>query len=552
MIYVLTALPTLALFAAAVCFEKKGQYNRITDGFAHPREKVLTVALLVLGILLRVLFIGRFPAGLNQDEASIGYDAYADLTFGVDRNGYHNPVYSVAWGSGHSGLYILLLKLSLRCLGLSVFSVRLPNAIFASLALFAFYGCIYRLRGRRCAQIGLFLLVINPWHIMMARWGLECNLFPNVFMIGLYCLARGRKNELWYLPALLLFGLSLYCYGTAYMFIPVFLSVCGILLLHRGELQPRIMFLAAMIFVLTAVPIGIFMLVNFCGLPEQNWGILSFPRLIDGRYNTTVTVLGGAFWVNCLKNLGTFIQLMATQSDGLIWNAIPAFGTLYLFSLPLALGGLYVVLRAARHPAQPMVVGMLAGTLLLASLSELNINRANVIFVLLLYGLTEGVYYVTKQDAWVRRGLLAAYAVSFALFAGCYFGGYQAQVGTEFFDGFGEAVQQASAQTEGTVYLTEEVNSPYIYALFYEKIDPHRFLNTVVYEDENSSVRRVVSFDKYVTDLPTQPNPQEQAAYVAAATEADSFNDEEFIKTPCGNFYVIVPKINANRANAAR
>lgn len=552
MIYIWTALPTLALFLAAVYFEKQGQNNRIEDTFAQPYEAIWTAALFALGILLRVLFIGRFPAGLNQDEASIGYDAYADLTFGVDRNGYHNPVYSVAWGSGHSGLYILLLKLSIRYLGLSVFSVRLPNAVFASLALFAFYGFLRQLRGRRFAQTGLFLLAVNPWHIMMARWGLECNLFPNVFIMGLYCLVRGRKSELWYLPALILFGLSLYGYGTAYMFIPVFLLVCALLLLHRGELRLRMMFSAAALFVLTAVPIGVFMLVNVCGLPEQDWGILSFPRLIDGRYNTTVTVLGGSFWMNCLQNLGTFVRLLVTQNDELIWNAIPSFGTMYLFSMPLALGGVYLVLRTPKHPAQPMVWGMLAGSLVLASFSELNINRANVIYVLLIYGLTEGVYYVSTHSAWVRRGLAAAYAISFALFAGCYFGGYQAQIGSAFFEGFGEAVQQAAVQTEETVYLTEEVNSPYIYALFYEKTDSHRFLDTVVYEDENSSVRRVVSFDRYVTGLPEEPNPQEAAAYVAAEQETELFDDEAFTKTPYGNFYVIVPKTNVNRANLAR
>ena len=107
-------------------------------------------------------------------------------------------------------------------------------------------------------------------------------------------------------------------------------------------------------------------------------------------------------------------------------------------------------------------------------------------------------------------------------------------------------------QTEETVYLTEEVNSPYIYALFYEKTDSHRFLDTVVYEDENSSVRRVVSFDRYVTGLPEEPNPQEAAAYVAAEQETALFDDEAFTKTPYGNFYVIVPNTNVNRANLAR
>lgn len=536
----------MALFLAALWRERREPKNLINMQITRLHERLLVGCLFVFGILVRVLCLTRYPCGLNQDEASIGYDAFADLTYGMDRNGYHNPVYSVAWGSGHSGLYILLLKLAIRCFGLSVFAVRLPNAVFASAALFAFYGFIKQLRGRRTATILLFLLVINPWHIMMARWGLECNIFPNIFIWGLYFLARAQKQELWYVPTLAVFGLSLYGYGTAYMFVPVFLPVCAICLMRRGTLHKPMLMASAAVFCLTAVPIGIFMLVNVCGLPEQDWGFLSFPRLIDGRYNTTVTVLGGDFFKNCLSNVATLVRLLATQRDGLIWNSIPAFGTLYLFSLPLAFGGLYVVLRHRQHPLRPFVLAMTVAALVLATLSELNINRANIIYVLLLVGLAEGVCFVGNRFRYAYHALTAAYAVAFALFAGCYCGGYQAQIGTAFFEGFGEAIQQAAHETDGTIYLTESVNAPYIYVLFYEQTDPRLFLDTVVYENPNSSVRRVASFGRYVTGLPQSADPDKQAVYIANHHEAAAFDDRYFSKTTHGHYEVIRPNYTEN------
>lgn len=60
--------------------------------------KYILTAIFVIGILVRSAFFWIYPLGLNQDEASVTYDAYADLEYGFDRNGDHNPVYSVAWG----------------------------------------------------------------------------------------------------------------------------------------------------------------------------------------------------------------------------------------------------------------------------------------------------------------------------------------------------------------------------------------------------------------------------------------------------------------------
>lgn len=54
------------------------------------------LALFILGAILRLLWLGDIPGGLNQDEASIGYDAWALLHSGVDRNGMAWPVNFIA------------------------------------------------------------------------------------------------------------------------------------------------------------------------------------------------------------------------------------------------------------------------------------------------------------------------------------------------------------------------------------------------------------------------------------------------------------------------
>mgnify|MGYP004467537623 CR=1 FL=1 len=89
-------------------------------------QLLLLLAILLLGILVRVVGIANAPRGFNQDEASAGYDAFAILKYGIDRNGMHNPVHLIAWGSGQNAAYSWLCMPFIALLGLSVWSVRLP------------------------------------------------------------------------------------------------------------------------------------------------------------------------------------------------------------------------------------------------------------------------------------------------------------------------------------------------------------------------------------------------------------------------------------------
>lgn len=521
------------------------QANRLFR-FLSAHEKAVAAVLLTVGILIRVSFFWSVPDGLNQDEASIAYDTYADLTYGQDRNGDHNPVYSVAWGSGHSSLYITLSKPWIALFGLNVFTARVTGVLFGVIALFAFYGIMRRMN-RRAALVGLFLFAICPWHIMMSRWGLECNLFPNVFLLGLYFLLRGLEQPRWYPAALFVFGLSLYAYGTSYMVVPVFLLLTAVYLLRHKKITWKMTGVSAAVFVITAIPIGIFMAVNAFGLDALNLGFMTFPRLISGRYNTTVTVLSGHAFAAVGANLANLCHIIFAQEDGLIWNAIPGYGTLYLFSAPFLFAGAFCVIRrAARlrsrfHP-QALVLFMLAAALVLGAMSDLNINRANFIFLPLLILLAEGVCFVLQYAKLPGCSVLPVYLCAFVLFSGTYFTHYRAQIGRAFFAGAGEAIMYASDRTDGTVYLTDKINAPYIIAMFYEKTDPQVFLNTVQYEDPNSECRYVLSFDRYVTGLPAESRRRPGAAYVLDVTEKSSFDTEKYDLKPFGYYYVATEK----------
>src|SRR5690242_2861668 len=85
----------------------------------------LAIACIALGIVARVVDFGRVPPGLGQDEASIGYESWSLLHFGIDRNGISWPVHLVSWGSGQNALYAYF-AMPFVAFGLSPLTTRLP------------------------------------------------------------------------------------------------------------------------------------------------------------------------------------------------------------------------------------------------------------------------------------------------------------------------------------------------------------------------------------------------------------------------------------------
>ncbi len=67
-------------------------------------DRTIFLAILVTGIVVRVVARQGVPNGFNQDEASLGYDAFAILKYGIDRHKIPYPAFLIGWGSGMNAL----------------------------------------------------------------------------------------------------------------------------------------------------------------------------------------------------------------------------------------------------------------------------------------------------------------------------------------------------------------------------------------------------------------------------------------------------------------
>ena len=521
---------------------------------AFLRAHWLLFVILFLGAAVRLYAFGSVPAGLNQDEASTGYDGYALLHYGIDRSGFHNPVFLVGFGSGMSALPSYLAMPFFLVFGVSVAALRAPNILIGILSLPAFYLLVRRTGDRTLALLATFLLAISPWHIMDSRWTLAGAL-PNLVVFGVLALCIGREKPRALLWAAVFFALTLYEYAPAYLFTPVFLVFASLFFLRNRPASWRPFVAAGALLGLLALPIVLTVAVNQFKLGSIETPLLSMPRLPSTpRYQTISTLFGGSGATGVGDNLHAFWRVLVTGNDGLIWNAIPGYGYLYRLALPLAVLGLVATLARRRYWTSEVdffFLAWLAAGVVLAAAEPININRVNVVFIPIIFFAAVGIrtiavqivpFVVGSRSITVARVVLAAfvayYLVSFAYFTRAYFGAsYGAQIGGAFFAHFGDAVNRAASATTGPLCITDRVNEPYIFVLFYRKLDPHLFEQTVQYENPGAEFQNVATFDRYTFGL-NRCDPARTEAYVADQDEVGQIDRARFSTQQVGRYVV--------------
>ena len=500
-----------------------GVFNRVFKSF---RSQPWPVLLFLLGAIVRILYITSIPPGLNQDEASIGYDAYAILHYGMDRNGVHLPVHLIAWGSGQNALYAYLSMPFILLFGLTPLSVRALSLIMGLLGMLFFYLIMKRLSASPGAgTAAMFFIAINPWHIMMSRWALESNLFPTLILIAVYFLLRSFTNPRWLYAFTGMLALSLYAYGTAYFFVPLFALGTAILLLYSKVLRPRALVWNVVGFAALALPILLFIIINRYAMQAIATPLFTIPKLTTPRVEEISSVFGGRLWQAAADNLSAFSKLMWSGSDGLLWNSISPYGYAYPLALPFALLGMIVLLhswwtsrRERESAGKGAVLLWFLVAVLMALITTVNINRINIIFYPFIMLVSTGFVWLAGRVKGAAILAAAGFAVMFIFFSNAYFRDFPERIGSAFYESLGEAVQYASEHSTGEVYLTNQVNMPYIFVLFYEQINPHDFLKSVQYANPGEAFQRVSSFGRYrFDDLNSVPA---NAAYIYANTAA--------------------------------
>ncbi|RYY19571.1 MAG: hypothetical protein EOO36_05495 [Cytophagaceae bacterium] len=483
---------------------------------------LLVVAVLALGVFVRVWHFPSVPPGLNQDEAASAYEAFSLAETGCDKWGNHLPAYFPAWGSGQNVLLAYLTVPIIKMLGLSVISARLGALLLGLLTLPLFY---YSLRpmGRYPALLGLLLLAVAPWHFMLSRWGLESNIAPFWMLLGCVLVARAisTQRRRWIVPSLLPFAIALYAYGITFIVLPTLLALLLLLFFQRIAQRQGAWLAAAGLFAVVAAPFGLFIVENYAlghNLPWTDRLFFSTPMLLVTRLSQE----SHNPWRDIYEMNSTFIARGFTDST--VYNQLPGYPLLLRFTWALAaLGGatlLYQLGKGYRQLSQRRA-GVVAVVLLawgiacvpLIFLFTLNINRANTFFLpclglaawwvgTLIRHLRPGV-----PKPFIRGAVLAWFVLEGGLAARYYFRHYpQGPIKQQFNSGLPAAFAAVGRLPGvGQVYISPRLPLGYVYTLFYLRYPPARFqreaqvaIDTVEGAYQVNRFGRFVFHDKYL------------------------------------------------------
>lgn len=522
----------------------------VAAGQQWVREYGVIALIVLVGVLVRTIAFGSIPNGLNQDEAYAGYEAFSLLNYGIDSNGYHNPVYFVSWGSGMNVLESYLMIPFIALFGCNEVVIRLPQLCVALLAFPYLYLILKKLYSKNIAIIGLALLAIVPWHIMLSRWGLESNLAPTLQLIGFYYIIKGVDTPRYFLGAAIAYGLALYCYAIYWMFIPVFvLLACVYWVVQRLRsnhpfTKETLLWIGVSVIVLLifALPLILFLLVNNHVLEPIYTPFFSVPLLTFMRSDET----SFANFIN-LEHIKSIFSYLLGFPDTRLGNGLPSFGILYYLTTPFFVIGLYTNGKAFIQSLKTktvafesfVVLQFLAALLVALSIKDANINQTNYLYYTLIILAASGIGFVLKklsQPRFWAMGIGAAYFILFGAFCTYYFTDYNKDVAAQFDYDAGGAIQWAKEyEPDKQVYLDIAIEYPQV--LFFDKTSPYEFLQTVKWREGVWRYRQAESFKNYHFKLDSRTVSHENV-YIARQEYKDFFIEAGFTIIDYGSFFV--------------
>lgn len=518
-------------------------------------KNILFLFLTALLIISRCIGLGKIPGGFNQDGAMGAVDALALANYGTDRFGTWLPAHFTAWGYGQMSVLLSYLTVPfIKLWGLSPLTARLPMVIVSTAGGIALYGLVKEMYSRKAAFVTLLFLIINPWHFMQSRWALDCNVFPHMFMIGLYFLNHGIRKKKYMYVSMVFFALCMYSYGVSFYMVPVFLlTVCILFLRKRIAAGKQALIMAAVYFGIS-FPIYGTMLINF-----MKWDTLRLPFVTMTYFEGSVRSGDILFFSEhlirqLLSNFSSLVKVVFLQKPDLIWNAMDDFGTMYQCSMPFILAGLGITIYKVKkedHKVRKMSYALLLAywcSSIFAGLciNYVNVNRMNIIFYSHIIFAGIAVYELIRKWKKIAPLLLLIYGMQSALFFYSYFTDWADRMKEVFYEDFLEAVSYAGELGCDYYYITPDTqyegaaNVSEILTMFAQQIDAEYFQGkTDQFKGAPISYR-----DRYHYANPSKEeiNSHRFTAYVVKSDRLGEFSADEFSLTEFGDYCVLVPR----------
>ncbi len=452
--------------------------------------RLILILVVSLGILVRIFQFNHVPYALNPDETALGYTAFSLLKTGADEHGKAFPLMFESFGDWKMPVYAYLTVIPVAILGLTETAVRLVSLLSGVGSIILLYFVTRKLfKNEKIALIAGLFIAISPWSIFFSRMAIEANLANFIFLLGfLFYL----KNKL--LTSFILFGLTMFCYHTFLIFAPIF--VAGIFLSNFRYLKlTKSLFFGSLIF--------LFLLISSWFMIKSS----ASSKLTDVGFWNNNDVLYNRVLQFRKSESSTFDKLLHNKYSGLAYHLAenyissynPSFlfdkggqkilhntgfsGVLLLSDALFLIAGLLFLLKTKPLAVKIILLWILAApissSLTLDHPSSTRLFAASPALIML--G-AFGAYKLSKFYKIVSVIFLSFFiSVIFLFWLDGYFNFLNVKRAQFMGAGFKQAAEYVKKFPNFHVIWTKAQDFPYIYVLFYNKIDPREFQKDVTY-----------------------------------------------------------------------
>lgn len=470
--------------------------------------KLLLIVIIFLAFTLRVYKLDSVPPSISWDEAAFGYNGWTIANYGRDEYGKFLPLYFKSFGDDKHPVHIYLTAISVKLLGLSEFSTRLPSAIFGtSNVLLIYFLAKLLLKKEIISFAAAFFLAISPYNIHFSRFNHEANIVLFFLMLALilffYSIKKQKKILVF---SALSFAICFLTYHSAKIVVP-FIVLFLFIIYCREILRDRADFILS-IFVAIILLVTIFLNPQLLGIARVNQTSLGKETVektklyeitkneVLGRLNLVATQYNWHFMSEFLFTTGDKNPKLSSQK-----------GEFYkIDAIFLVLGAIYLLIKRNREGMLILFWALIAP--LPSSLVGESPHAARASLMMGSWHLVAaiGFYWlvIISRNKFLRIGTIVITVIILAYslygYLSYYFGEYAKRYAIEWQYGMKQIVEFVKDNPKlSVVYMTDVRSQPYIFFLYYLQTPLPDYLNTVIYNrsETNKSYNLVSYFDKY-------------------------------------------------------
>jgi 4-amino-4-deoxy-L-arabinose transferase-like glycosyltransferase len=495
---------------------------------------IILSLIVLLGTFLRFYKLGINPPSLDWDEVSLGYNAYSILQTGADEYGNKFPLSIRSFDDYKPALYAYLDIVPVYLFGLNEFAVRFPAAIFGSLTIIAVYFLTKEIlydweKKKRLAVsfLASFFFAISPWHLQFSRAAFEGQIGLFFLIVGLLFFLKAFKNGNFFYLSGISFLLSLYSYHSFRLLVPLILVTLLIVFFRKILNFKKQAIILALILLLLSLPIWN----SFLGAASGTGARLSMVTIFSDPtvINTSIERINydrahndyvGELFHNRRVIYGLAIargyldhfnpDFLFIHGDGGRQHHAVDLGMLYLWDLPFILAGIYYLLKKLNRSSLILFIVFLLAPIPAAITTGTPhpVRAIGMVLGLHIFAAAGVIFLWEKvsllRSLFVRFALIFIFGIIFIFNVFYYIHQYYVHTPIEYgyFWQFGykEALNYAKENESKfkNIIMTYEYDQPYIYYLFYNKIDPSWYQKNWDYNRNGTVDRFKRVIGKYV------------------------------------------------------